>query len=196
MKIEYSSPHHFDKKSLSSRIRQKGLSKFIYQLFDIAKKERDFLLIVLIITILCALLAPYKPIAMWVGFALSSYSAIANDSIQTLGTFIASNSHRKWWYLWIFIGVIFVGTVTYSWVMYEGDVSYQRLTTKGFSEAPQSFSFLQLFAPVVILVLTRIRIPVSTTFLLLNIFATDASAIVEVIKKSFYGYFISFFIAT
>ena len=195
MKIENPSSRYFDKKPLSSKIRQKGLSKFTYQLFDIAKKERDFLLIVLILIVLCALFAPYKPVAMWVGFALASYSAIANDSIQTLGTFIASNSHRKWWYLWIFIGLIFVGTVTYSWVMYEGDVSYQRLTSKGFSEAPQAFSFLQLFAPVALLVLTRIRIPVSTTFLLLNIFATDANALIGVVKKSFYGYFVSFFIA-
>ena len=34
------------------------------------------------------------------GFMLASYSVIANDSVQTLGTFIASNSEKfKWYYL-------------------------------------------------------------------------------------------------
>ena len=32
-----------------------------------------------------------------VGFALAGYSVIANDSIQTLGTFIAS---KKKWFAW------------------------------------------------------------------------------------------------
>ena len=29
-----------------------------------------------------------------VGFLLASYSVVANDSVQTLGTFIASNSEK------------------------------------------------------------------------------------------------------
>ena len=38
---------------------------------------------------------------MWVGFLLAAYSVIANDSVQTLGTWIASNSERfKWQHLW------------------------------------------------------------------------------------------------
>jgi len=32
-----------------------------------------------------------------IGFALAGYSVIANDSIQTLGTFIAS---KKKWFKW------------------------------------------------------------------------------------------------
>ena len=42
---------------------------------------------------------PYPQIAMWVGFLFAAYAAVANDSIQTLGTFIASNQDRKWWVL-------------------------------------------------------------------------------------------------
>ena len=34
-------------------------------------------------------------IAMWVGFLFAAYAAVANDSIQTLGTFIASNQDKK-----------------------------------------------------------------------------------------------------
>ena len=182
-------------KAFSGKVRQRRLSKVTYQLFDITKRERDFLVLIIALLWLCRLLTPYSRLAMWFGFALASYSAIANDSIQTIGTFIASNAHRKWWYLWLFMGTIFIGTVTYSWVTYGGDVSYQRLTEKGFAEAPQTFGFLQLFAPIALLVLTRMRIPVSTTFLLLNVFATDANAMFSVLQKSLYGYFIAFFLA-
>ena len=33
-----------------------------------------------------------------IGFLLAAYSVVANDSVQTLGTFIASNSQRFKWY--------------------------------------------------------------------------------------------------
>jgi len=36
---------------------------------------------------------------LMVGFLLASYSVIANDSVQTLGTWIASNQKFKWQYL-------------------------------------------------------------------------------------------------
>ena len=32
---------------------------------------------------------------MWVGFVFAAYAAIANDSIQTIGTFIASNQDKN-----------------------------------------------------------------------------------------------------
>jgi len=183
------------RKIFSSKIRQRRLSKITYRIFDVTKREQDFLFIIIVLLCLCRLVTPYPKMAMWFGFALASYSAIANDSIQTIGTFIASNAHRQWWHLWLFMGIIFVGTVTYSWVTYNGDVSYQKLTAKGFAEAPQTFDFFQLCSPIALLILTRMRIPVSTTFLLLNIFATDANAIFNVFQKSLYGYVIAFFTA-
>jgi|LakMenEpi03Aug12_release.lakeMendotaPanAssembly.Ray.scaffolds.fasta_scaffold23915_5 hypothetical protein len=191
MKLDSSTP----KKAFGGKIRQQRLSQITYQIFDITKREQDFLFLVLVLLLLCRLVVPYPNLAMWFGFALASYSAIANDSIQTVGTFIASNAHRQWWHLWLFMGIIFIGTVTYSWVTYSGDVSYERLSEKGFSEAPQTFSFLQLFAPIALLILTRMRIPVSTTFLLLNVFATDANAMFSVLQKSLYGYLIAFSMA-
>ena len=183
------------KKAFIGKVRQQRLSKITYRIFDITQREQDFLYLVIVLLLLCRLVMPYPNIAMWFGFALASYSAIANDSIQTMGTFIASNAHRRWWHLWLFMGVIFVGTVIYSWVVYDGDVSYQKLTEKGFSEAPQTFGFLQLCSPIALLTLTRMRIPISTTFLLLNVFATDANAMFGVFQKSLYGYLIAFFSA-
>jgi hypothetical protein len=123
---------------------------------------------------------------------MASYSAIANDSIQTIGTFIASNSDKKWYYLWIYMGGIFIITVSYSWINYSGDISYGRLASKGLNEAPQNFKFLQVFAPVALLMMTRLKMPVSTSILLLSAFATQASSITSILSKSLFGYVIAF----
>ena len=186
----------YKKQSFDNRLGQSRLSYLMYQLFDITRRKKDFLTIIVFLLIVSAIVAPYPLFARWFGFMLASYSAIANDSIQTIGTFIASNTNKRWWYLWLFIGLIFIATVAYSWVVYGGDVSYQRLTEKGFSEAPTSFKFLQLMAPIILLILTHLRIPVSTSFLLLNVFATEPVAIYHVLQKSLYGYIIAFCVAT
>ncbi|MEM1415269.1 MAG: hypothetical protein AAGH15_10225 [Myxococcota bacterium] len=130
--------------------------------------------------------------ARWLGFALAGYSAVANDSIQTIGTFIAANKHRPWWALWIFIGGIFAATVIYSWTQYDGDVTYQRLASKGFETTPESFSFLQVAAPLFLMILTRLRMPVSTTFLLLTSFTTSSKGVTSVLTKSLSGYVVAF----
>lgn len=129
---------------------------------------------------------------MWFGFIVAGYSAIANDSIQTVGTFISSNQKKPWWVLWLFIGLIFVGTTTYSWGIFDGDVSFQRLSAKGFETAPQSFTFLQIAAPIFLLILTRMKMPVSTTFLLLSCFTTDVTGIEKMLIKSISGYGVAF----
>lgn len=156
------------------------------------KDEGKFIGLLGILFIIASLVFPYPNIAMWVGFIFAGYSAIANDSIQTIGTFLASNQDKKWWILWLYIGGIFLIVVTVSWFLYDGDVSYQRLTSKGFAQAPTNFSFLQIAAPLFLLMLTRLKMPVSTTFLLLSCFASDATGITSVLSKSLQGYFIAF----
>ncbi len=181
--------------SLNDNLRIKKLAKNTYSFFDIVHREKLFVVLILMLTMLCYVVYPYKIIAMWVGFGLAGYAAIANDSVQTIGTFIASNKDKKWYFMWLFMGLIFLATVYYSWSTYGGDVSNQRLTSKGFDEAPTSFSFLQLAAPLILLILTRMRMPVSTTFLLLNAFSTKTSAIIGVLYKSLSGYFLAFILA-
>ncbi|PSL03482.1 hypothetical protein [Cecembia rubra] len=176
-------------------INQDALSKVAYSLFDFTKKEKSFLVVICILISIAGIISPFTYLAMWFGFALAAYSAIANDSIQTIGTFIASNSRTRWYWLWLFMGLIFVATVTYSWFIYNGDVSYQRLQVPGLDKSPDNFVFLQLAAPIVLLVMTRLRMPVSTTFLLLNVFTYKANTILDVMKKSFMGYLLAFFIA-
>jgi len=163
--------------------------------FELLRQERAFLIVLGLGFLTAALAYPYAQVAMWVGFAFAGYSAVANDSIQTIGTFLSSNKQRPWWVLWLFIGGVFLATVGWSWVAYNGDVSYGRLASKGFETAPSSFEFLQIAAPLFLLILTRLRMPVSTTFLLLSSFATTGKGIMGVITKSVSGYFIAFVVA-
>jgi hypothetical protein len=162
---------------------------------DLLQREGQFLALIGFSFLIIAMTYDKPGIARWIGFLLAGYAAVANDSIQTIGTFIASNKDKPWWMLWLFMGGIFLATVTYSWVNFGGDVSYGRLTSKGFEHAPTSFSFLQIAAPVFLLILTRLRMPVSTTFLLLSSFASNSSSIGKILVKSLSGYFIAFGVA-
>ncbi|MEC7653308.1 MAG: hypothetical protein VX548_00015 [Bacteroidota bacterium] len=278
------------------------------------KSERSFLSFISLAFIIAMFATPYPQIAMWVGFLFAAYAAIANDSIQTIGTFIASNQDKKWWMLWIFIAGIFCITMTYSWLKVDetgvtvisktsiikdinidrdshsitwksnggentftsnfstnyfnkdygtcffvddmgqmcevinmktaeetypsvkntfnkyveieyivlasgeeniylinsesesddlifdlypdgipdGDVSHARLSAKGFEKAPKHFHFLQVSAAIFLLILTRLRMPVSTTFILLTSFAASTSAVGKVLAKSMSGYIMAF----
>ncbi|MFN3597188.1 MAG: hypothetical protein ACK41D_07945 [Rubricoccaceae bacterium] len=159
-----------------------------HTLMRVARNEQQFLIFIGLAFFAAGALSPIPQYAAWLGFVLAAYSAIANDSIQTLGTFLASNKQRPWWLLWMFIGGVFLATVSYSWVVNAGDVSYGRLQSRGFAEAPTSFTFLQVAAPIFLLILTRLRMPVSTTFLLLSSFSSEAGAIQDMLVKSLSGY--------
>ena len=162
---------------------------------DYLVKEWIFIAIIVVGVILAQILTGYGQAAMWLGFMFAAYSAVANDSIQSLGTFIESNKEKPWWVLWLFTGGIFIATVTVSWVIFDGDVSYQRLTKPDGSSPyphPQNFSFFQIIAPLVLLILTRMRMPVSTTFLLLSVFSADTSGITSMVGKSLSGYGLAF----
>ncbi len=169
----------------------------IYQIFDVVKEERSFILLIAILFLVAGMVYPYAGVAMWFGFVLAAYSAVSNDSIQTIGTFIASNAHRRWYVLWLYIGTIFLITVIYGWYINDGDVSYGRLLAledDGSLSYPQpdQFNFLQIAAPIFLLVLTRLRMPVSTTFLLLSSFAVSQGAVASVINKSLAAYALAF----
>ena len=156
------------------------------------RDERRFLILLGGSLFVVGAVYPYPEAARWVGFMLAGYATVANDSIQTLGTFIASNRHRPWWALWLYIGGVFLLTIGYGWWNYGGDVSYGRLTAKGFEQTPVTFSFLQVAAPLFLLILTRLRMPVSTTFLILSCFATSSDGIQAMLFKSVSGYGVAF----
>lgn len=188
-------------------IPKPGKRKFPLDVVRLIAEEKTFAIFIGFCLILSALVLQYTYIAMWLGFIFAAYSAVANDSIQSLGTFIESNRDKKWWFLWIFTGLIFLGTVTASYLIYDGDVTYQRLLdSEGNTKYPNpyeleqngignGFSYLQLVAPLVLLVLTRLKMPVSTTFLLLSVFSANTSGITSVVGKSLSGYALAFILS-
>ena len=66
-------------------------------------------------------------IFMLIGFTLSAYAIVANDAIQTLGTFIAANQERPWQALWGFASGILTIVLLYGWWANGGDPAYDRL---------------------------------------------------------------------
>ena len=120
---------------------------------------------------------------MIAGFLLAGYAVVANDAIQTLGTFLSSNAHRPWWLLWLFAGSILVAVFVYGYFTQEGDLSYGRLSSVPEIEV---FTWWMVIPPLVILGLTRLGIPVSTTFLILTVF--NPRGLESMLTKSILGY--------
>jgi len=119
-----------------------------------------------------------------VGFLLASYSVIANDSVQTLGTWIASNSKKiKWYYLWSAASSVLLFTIWYGWTVNDGDISYGRLEKIPY----QTVQWYHALAPLILVALTRFGVPVSTTFLVLSAFASTL-ILEKVLVKSAMGY--------
>lgn len=146
---------------------------------------------------------------MILGFALAAYAIVANDSIQTLGTFLASNSKRPWWTLWIWISGIMVVTVTWGWILNGGDPAFGRLAAEGKNiPHPDAFggaiTWLFVIPPLCLVILTRMGIPVSTSLLVLTAFkgliaaqqGKSPKAAVDLfnsmMQKSLVGYAIAF----
>ena len=116
-----------------------------------------------------------------IGFLFAGYAVIANDSLQTLGTWINSNRDVKWYYQWLFASAILIGVIYYG--HFTGDVSYGRLDKIPF----QTVEWYHILAPLALLFLTRIGIPVSTSFLVLSVFASSF-VLEKMLIKSFMGY--------
>jgi len=130
-----------------------------------------------------------------VGFILGAYSTVANDSIQTLGTFLSSNSQRPWWVLWVYASSIIVAVMAFAFFSNGGDIAFGRLNTIPFPDS--GIQWWHAVPPLVLLFLTRYGIPVSTTFLVLTIFSLTGGAATEgvmekMLIKSGMGWFVAF----
>ena len=119
-----------------------------------------------------------------IGFGLAGWSVIANDSIQTLGTFIASKQKWfKWYTLASSASFVMILALAWGWYSYDGDISYGRLTRIPYQE----IQWYHAVAPGILLLLTRVGIPVSTTFLVLSAFASTV-VLEKMLVKSIVGY--------
>lgn len=125
-------------------------------------------------------------VTLWmaVGFLFAAYSVIANDSVQTLGTWIASNNERvNWKIMWGSASAVLLYTLWYGWYMNGGDISYGRLNKIPFQE----IQWYHAMAPGLLLILTRVGVPVSTSFLVLSAFASTF-VLEKMLMKSMMGY--------
>ena len=125
-------------------------------------------------------------VTLWmaVGFIFAGYAVIANDSVQTLGTWIASNKEKfNWKVLWGFASAVLLYTLWFGWYTNGGDISYGRLNKIPFQE----IQWYHAMAPGLLLILTRVGIPVSTSFLVLSAFASTF-VLEKMLMKSMMGY--------
>ena len=121
---------------------------------------------------------------MCIGFLFAAYSVIANDSVQTLGTWIASNNEKvNWKIMWAAASAVLLWALWYGWYMYGGDISYGRLNKIPFQE----IQWYHAMAPGLLLLLTRVGVPVSTSFLVLSAFASTF-VLEKMLMKSMMGY--------
>jgi hypothetical protein len=129
-------------------------------------------------------------LTLWslLGFLFAVYAVTANDSIQTLGTYISSNRDVKWYWMFAYMGSIFVITMIQGFNI--DDPAFGRLDK--FPEI--TIQWYHAIAPLVLVVLTRLKIPVSTTFLVLSVFASSV-VMEKMLLKSFAGYAVSFVFA-
>ncbi len=122
------------------------------------------------------------------GFLLAAYSCVANDVIQTLGTFLSSNEKKPALMIWAYVSIILVATLIFGWVVNNGEMSFGRLERIPFTGV---FHWYHILPPIALLILTRFGMPASTTFLLLMVFS-PSSVIEKMILKSASGYLIAF----
>jgi|TARA_B110000438_G_scaffold6001_1_gene5982 hypothetical protein len=129
-------------------------------------------------------------LTLWslLGFLFAVYAVTANDSIQTLGTYISSNNDIKWYWMFAYMGSIFLITMLEGFNV--GDPAFGRLDN--FPEI--DIQWYHAVAPLVLVALTRLKIPVSTTFLVLSVFASSV-VMEKMLLKSFLGYAVSFVFA-
>lgn len=128
------------------------------------------------------------------GFMIAAYSIVANDAIQTLGTFLSSNGQRPWWVLWLYACSIIVAVMLYGYYVLNTDIAYGRLNRIPYPEL--GIQWWHALPPLALLILTRFGIPVSTTFLVLTIFTLTGGAATEgvmldMLMKSGVGYIVA-----
>jgi hypothetical protein len=131
-------------------------------------------------------------LGLWaiLGFFFAAYAVVGNDALQTLGTFINSNDRLHWSVLFLFAAGILVLTFTVGWIVNGGDPSWGRLASA--SKYPAvDVRWYHTIPPLMLLVITRLGVPVSTSFMVLTVFAT-VGGLTSMLQKSLIGYGLAF----
>lgn len=167
------------------KIKQKSNAKNTIPVEEI--RFYSFTLFVSIIIIAGYNLGMPNYILGWLAFTVAALSVAGNDAIQTIGTFIESKKGSPILpKILIFCGLLFLVHI-YGWNIDDGEIHFHRLDK---FPAPSSFNLIQLLAPIVLIIITRLKAPISTTFLILGLFG--GQNIEKMLTKSFLGYGIAF----
>lgn len=127
------------------------------------------------------------------GFVLAAYAVVGNDALQTLGTFINSNQKLPWWALFLYAGTILVVVFAFGYLQFDGDPSWGRLSDV--KKYPVfEVQWYHVVPALALVVITGLGIPVSTTFMILTIFAT-LSGLQSMLVKSLAAYAFAFLAA-
>ena len=123
-------------------------------------------------------------------FSLAAYAVIGNDAVQTLMTYLHSNNDIPWKYLYGWVAAVLLWVIWY-WFLTNGwDITYGRLDAKGYTGIEVDW-YIVIF-PLILVFLTRFRwIPVSTSLLILSIFASEL-LFQKIVMKSALGYLVAF----
>ena len=131
-----------------------------------------------------------------IGFLLAAYSVVANDSLQTLGTYLSSNQQRTPKALqMLFICGVAAAVMLIGWGLHPsggalGDPAWGRLDN---FPLPENVNWVYLLPPIAVLALTQWGAPVSTSFLVLSAFVPKNST--SLLLHSLTGYLMAFAMA-
>ena len=125
------------------------------------------------------------------GFGMASLAVMGNDALQTLGPFLASQRWRgNRWLQGLVLAVVLCVVLLLSWVAGGGDPAWGRLDR---FPLPDPFRWRDLVPLLALLVLTRLGLPVSTSFLVLTAMAPVQLG--GMVRKSLAGYGVAFGLA-
>lgn len=126
----------------------------------------------------------------WLLVVFTTYTIMANNCAQTIGMFIASNKSKSKFRIIYFLSGIFIITLLISWLFCNKQLDFYLLHDIPYN----SLNPLLVFLPIVLFFLTKYKIPVSATFLIIPIFA-NKNTVHSMITKTSVSYFISFLIS-
>ena len=133
-------------------------------------------------------------VSLWmiVGFLLAAYSVVANDSLQTLGTYLSSNRKRTPKLVqMLFICAVTSVVLLLGWFLNNGDPTWGRLSVPGKEFPwPETFTWVYVLPPLAVVALTQWGAPVSTSFLVLSSF--KPGNIGTLLSSSLTGYVLAF----
>lgn len=126
----------------------------------------------------------------WFMLAVSSYTVVANNYIQTIGSFIVNNK-QKFWSNWFFVSVNFTIATLISWFIFNGSLDYSFLKNV---EYQKDLNIIIIFIPLLLNIFTKYGIPVSATFLIIPLFGSNSTVHI-MLTKTVTSYFLAFMVA-